>query len=188
MIVFCVFSYSQRRDGQRFIVGALACLLISGFLREAEFFFGSTTGSNMFYLGLIGLADRVCNVIMPLYAVFCIARGSSPLALGGFMDRFCIGDDWMTLFLTGGACLAVSGIVRCSNSSLSTAMEWQGFDNGAPHQPDLPQPAHERPLPRLAGGGSVRHHVHRNYLPACVPICVPQGDGPKIQPNWFMFL
>lgn len=110
MIAFGVFSYSQRRDGQRFIVGALACLLISGFLREAEFFFGSTTGSNMFYLGLIGLVNWVCNVIMPLYAVFCIARGA--LALGGFMDRFCIGDDWMRFFLTGGACLAVSGIVR----------------------------------------------------------------------------
>ena len=52
----------------------------------------------------------MCNVILPLYSVFCFTRGA--LALGGFMERFNIGDDWTRYFLSGGGCLAVSGIVR----------------------------------------------------------------------------
>ncbi len=110
VIAIGLYAYSNRADGQRFIVGGFACLLVSGFVREAEFFFGSTTDSTMFMTGILGLVNWVCNTILPLYAVFCIARGA--LAVGGFGDRFNVGDDWARFFISGGACLACSGIVR----------------------------------------------------------------------------
>lgn len=105
-----VYAYSQRRDGQRLIMGGLACLLVSGFVREAEFFIGTTTGSAMFMTGMLGMVNWFCNVILPLYSVFCFVRGV--LALGGFMDNFNIGDDWARFFLTGAGCLSCSWITR----------------------------------------------------------------------------
>ena len=119
VIAFGIYAYSQRQDGQRFIVGGMACLLVSGFVREAAFFFGSTTDSTMFMVGILGLVNWVCNVILPLYAVYCIARGA--LTLSGFMENYFIGDDWMRYFLTGGACLACSGIVRLIEYFVVTA-------------------------------------------------------------------
>jgi hypothetical protein len=110
VIALGLYAYSQRSDGQRYIIGGIACLLVSGFVREAEFFIGSTTDSTMFVTGILGLVNWVCNVILPLYSVFCFSRGA--MALGGFMDRFNIGDDWMRYFLTGAGCLSCSGIVR----------------------------------------------------------------------------
>ena len=109
-IAFGIYAYSQRSDGQRYIIGALAMLLVSGFCRQAEYFFGSTTGSTMFMTGLLGLVNWVCNVVLPLYAVFCFSRGA--LAFGGVFDHLNIGDDWGRYFLTGGGCLACSGIIR----------------------------------------------------------------------------
>jgi hypothetical protein len=110
VIALGIYAYSLRKDGQRFIVGGLACLLVSGFVREAEFFIGSTTGSTMFMTGILGLVNWVCNVILPLYAALCISRGA--LVFGGFGERLFIGDDWARYFITGGACLGCSAIVR----------------------------------------------------------------------------
>jgi len=110
VIALGLYAYSQRSDGQRYIIGGLACLLVSGFVREAEFFIGSTTGSSMFMTGILGLVNWVCNVILPLYSVFCFSRGA--MTLGGFMERFNIGDDWTRYILTGIGCLGCSGIVR----------------------------------------------------------------------------
>jgi hypothetical protein len=109
-IAFGLYEYSQRGNGEKYITGALAMLLVSGICREAEFFIGSTTDSTMFTTGLLGLVNWLCNVVMPLYAVFCFAKGAA--VLGGFMERFNIGDDWMRYFLTGGGCLTCSGIIR----------------------------------------------------------------------------
>lgn len=110
IVAMGIFQYSTRRDGNRYIIGALACLLVSGFLRQAEAFFGPASGSAMFTTGILGMVNWVANVIMPFYAVFCFVRGV--LAMGGFMERYFIGDDASRFFLAGFGCLAVSGIVR----------------------------------------------------------------------------
>lgn len=110
VVAFGIFEYSNRKDGQRYIIGALAMLLIAGFLRQAEAFFGTTTGPAEFTVGILGMVNWVANVIMPFYAVFCFVRGV--LAVGGFMERFLIGDDASRFFLTGFGALAVSGIIR----------------------------------------------------------------------------
>ncbi len=86
--------------------------MVSGFLRTAEYFFVSsgTTGSGMYEAGLLHLVNWVCNVIMPLYAVFCFARGA--LSYGGILEKSTIGEGWLRYVISGFACLGISGIVR----------------------------------------------------------------------------
>jgi hypothetical protein len=105
-----IYAYSTSRDGQRYFIAGMACLLVSGIARQAESFVGSSTNSAMFTNGILGLVNWCCNVMLPLYAVLCFARGA--LAAGGFMERFNIGDDWARYFISGFACLGCSGIVR----------------------------------------------------------------------------
>ncbi len=104
--------YSQRKDGKHYINGALACLLISGFLRTAEYFFVSygQTDSGMYEAGLLYLVNWVSNVIMPFYAVFCFSRGV--LSYGGILEKSNIGEGWLRYVISGFACLGVSGTVR----------------------------------------------------------------------------
>ncbi len=113
-LVLCygVYAYSQKKDGGHYITGALACLLISGFLRTAESFFGNNgqTGSGTYAAGLLYLVNWVSNVIMPLYAVYCFSRGV--LSYGGILDRTTIGEGWLRYVISGFACLGISGIVR----------------------------------------------------------------------------
>jgi hypothetical protein len=110
-LIIClgIYAFSQQKSGTHYIQAALACLLASGFLREAEFFFGTTTDSTMFYTGLLGLVNWVGNVIMPLYAVWCFAR--AVMAYSGIFDRHGQTSAKM-LMVSGIGCLAVSGILR----------------------------------------------------------------------------
>jgi len=106
-----IFAYSQHKDGAHQIHAALACLLVSGFCRTAEYFFVGygQTDSGMFASGLLNLVNWVANVIMPLYAVFCFARGA--IAYSGMMDRHGqVGA--MRYAMSGVGCLMISGIVR----------------------------------------------------------------------------
>jgi hypothetical protein len=112
MLCFAVYAYSTRKNGKNYFNGGVACLMISGILRNAEYFFVSygQTGSGMYAAGLLNLVNWVANVIMPLYAVFCFSR--AVLSYGGILDIKTMGDDWLRYVLSGFGCLGVSGMVR----------------------------------------------------------------------------
>ncbi|MDI3255161.1 hypothetical protein [Pseudacidobacterium ailaaui] len=111
-LIICmgVFAYSKRMNGERYIYAALACLLVSGFIRAAEQFVGSPDGSGSYEQGLLNLTNWLSNVIMPFYAVFCFARGV--LSYSGVLDRTTVGEGWLRYVISGFACLTVSGILR----------------------------------------------------------------------------
>lgn len=111
-LIFCmaIWAYSQRRDGNRYIVGALVVLLASGFIRAAEVFAAQSAGSEQYSIAILSLVNYVSNVIMPLYAAEQLVRGV--LAVSGFMERMTIGDDAVRYFITAAMCLSVSGLVR----------------------------------------------------------------------------
>jgi len=113
IVSFGVYAFSTRKDGGRYFKGALACLMISGILRNAEYFFvgnGGQTGSGMYAAGLLNLVNWVCNYIMPLYGGLCLCRGAA--AYGGILDVKTVGDDWLRYVLSGFGCMLISGMVR----------------------------------------------------------------------------
>jgi hypothetical protein len=116
-VIAAILAYGERRDGQRHIVGAILCLmgpgcalLINYFTTSAAPTTVSSTQVDSFTSSLMNGASYIGNVLMPLIAVLFIIRGA--LTLGGFMERFNIGDDWVRYFMIAAACFMVSGIVR----------------------------------------------------------------------------
>lgn len=110
IVCMAIWAYSQRRDGDRYIIGALVALLASGFIRAAEVFAAQSSGNGQFFTAVLTLVNYVANVIMPVFAAAELVRGV--LAISGFMERMTIGDDASRHFIVSAMCLSVSGFIR----------------------------------------------------------------------------
>lgn len=104
-VVVGIFQFSHRRDGWRYFLGAMACLMVSAFVACVQKFSNGGTPEAAIH----ALAVWLANVILPTYSVFCFARGF--LAVNGFMDHLEISEDYLRFFVTGGMCFCASGIL-----------------------------------------------------------------------------
>jgi hypothetical protein len=120
-IVLALVAFGQRRDGGRYVVGAVICLLGPGLASLAKAFVTSTptNSHDVYYNALLNLINWVGNVMMPTAASIYVIRGV--LAMGGVMERLNIGDDWMRYFAVAFGCLMVSGIMRLLEHFVLTA-------------------------------------------------------------------
>jgi hypothetical protein len=112
-VVIGVVSYHQRKDGGRYITAAVLCLMGPASAQLINAFVTNTPGTgahDTYYNAILNLINWVGNVIMPMFAVLNVIRGV--LALGGFMERFNIGEDWVRYFIIAGASMMISGITR----------------------------------------------------------------------------
>lgn len=111
-VVLGLMAFHRRQDGERYILAALACLLGPGLASLAEAFVMNTPANShdAFYNALLNLINWIGNVIMPMFAGYNVVRGI--LVMGGVMERFNIGDDWLRYFLVAFGCVMVSGIMR----------------------------------------------------------------------------
>lgn len=110
ILCMAIWAYSQRKSGDRYIIGAMVALLASGLIRAAEVFAAQGTGSGQYFAAVLTLVNYVSNVIMPMLAALELIRGI--LELSGFMERMAIGDDAARHFILATMCLSVSGMVR----------------------------------------------------------------------------
>jgi hypothetical protein len=112
-IIIAIYQYSQRQNGERYITAAILCLMGPAIAQLIEAFVTKTPasgGHDQYYNGLLNAINWIGNVIMPMFAVINIVRGI--LTLGGFMEQFTIGDDWVRYFIVAFFCLMVSGATR----------------------------------------------------------------------------
>jgi hypothetical protein len=112
-VVAALVAWHHRGDGQRYILAALACLMGPGLALLARSFTTLTPASSShdaFYNALLNMINWFGNVIMPMFGVYNVVCGI--LVMGGFMERFNIGDDWARYFLVAFGCMMVSGIIR----------------------------------------------------------------------------
>lgn len=93
-------------DPEKYIYAALASVMVAAMVSLLQTF--TTTGSPS--TALVGLIAYVGNVIMPIYGVWCIVKGVC--ALGGFLNRTFIGDDFARYFIAGVCSFAISGLCK----------------------------------------------------------------------------
>lgn len=121
-VIIAIYEYSQRRDGERYFVAALLCLLGPACAQLVYSFVTRTPpsgGADVYASGLINAVNWLGNVILPIFAAYNVIRGV--LVMGGFMERFTIGDDWTRYFIVAFMCLMVSGIMRLLEHFVLTA-------------------------------------------------------------------
>ena len=112
-VVAALLAWHRRGDGERYIMAALACLMGPGLALLAHSFTTLTPASSShdaFYNALLNLINWVGNVVMPMFGAYNVICGI--LVVGGFMERFNIGDDWARYFIVAFGCMMVSGIIR----------------------------------------------------------------------------
>ena len=120
-VITALVTYSQRKDGSRYLAAALLCLLGPACAQLLNAFVSTTPGTgshDTYYNGILNLTNWVGNVIMPMFAVLNIIRGI--MTAGGFFERFTIGDDWVRYFLIAGGSMMVSGITRLFEHFVTT--------------------------------------------------------------------
>ncbi len=105
-----IYQYSKGRSLERYIYATLGALLVSGVLRLTEHFAALGTGTNQIFDALLGLANWIGNVILPVYAAIEVTR--AVLGVSGVFSRLNIGDDWVRHFVAAGASLCCSGLLR----------------------------------------------------------------------------
>jgi hypothetical protein len=110
LICLGLYSYAHQQGLTRYIQGALACLMISGFVRMAEHLASQGSGAGQYEAALLGLVNWVANVVMPLYAAWALVKFT--LAWSGIMERTNIGMNYSRYLVVAIGCLSVSGIVR----------------------------------------------------------------------------
>ena len=111
-VVMAIVALHNRSHWQRYILGALYCLMGPGLASLAEAFITSSPvgAHDVYYNAILSGINWLGNVIMPMFAAYNVICGV--LVLGGFMERLDIGDDWVRYFVTAIASLLVSGIMR----------------------------------------------------------------------------
>ncbi len=110
ILAMAIFKYAHREPGERYIAGAMAALCVSGLVRLAEAFVGTSSGADQYYQAILNLANWVGNVILPVYAGIEVVR-----AVVGFRyydPQKPYADMWMRHVMTAGACLSVSALIR----------------------------------------------------------------------------
>jgi hypothetical protein len=112
-VVLALVAIHRRRDGQRYFLAALLCLMGPA-LAQLVFAFVNNTpaggGHDAMYNALLNGINWLGNVIMPMFSVWNVVCGA--LVLGGFNERMNIGDDWARYFIVAFGGLMVSGIMR----------------------------------------------------------------------------
>lgn len=109
-LVLAVRAYMTRKDGQHFVVGAIACLLASSFVRLAGVFASHSNSPDAYYYALVSMTDWLGNVILPTIAALEFVR--AVLSYSGSFDRALRGQGWVRHAVIGFMCLTVSGMLR----------------------------------------------------------------------------
>jgi hypothetical protein len=112
-VILALKAYMDHHNGGRYLIGALAALLASSFVRLAEEFASRSTGPDEYYTALLTMVNWLGNDIMPIVAVFEVCRGI--LAFSGFAEgaiRSHRGTAWKRHILIALGCMSVSGTVR----------------------------------------------------------------------------
>ena len=112
-LTLCVGIYHMahgRSSCERYITAALACLLAAPFVRLAESFSTTGSGTAQFNVALVSLVNWLGNVILPIYAFVQFARGA--LAFTNITSASEIQQNPIRHFIIGGASLAVAGTMR----------------------------------------------------------------------------
>src|ERR1700749_2963866 len=91
------FKCSRGSHIEPYIAGTMSALSVSGLLRLAEVFASQGSGATQYWAALLSLANWVGNVILPVYGGIEIVR--AVLGLGGFFERFNMGDYWIWHFI-----------------------------------------------------------------------------------------
>ena len=110
ILAFGIYQYSKGHSLERYVYATLGALLVSGLLRLMEHFAGQGSGADQLFDALLGLANWVGNVILPVYAGIEVTR--AVLGVSGVFTRLNIGDDWIRHFVAAGASLCCSGLLR----------------------------------------------------------------------------
>ena len=110
ILAFGIYQYSKGHSLERYIYATLGALLVSGLLRLTEHLAAQGSGTNQVFDALLGLANWVGNVILPVYAGIEVTR--AVLGVSGVFSRLNIGDDWVRHFVAAGASLCCSGLLR----------------------------------------------------------------------------
>jgi hypothetical protein len=110
VLIVAIYRYAHQQDGERYIVGSFAALCVSGLVRLAETFVGTTSGPDQYWQALIGLANWTGNVILPVYAGLEVVR--AVLAFRYFDLHKPHHNSWVRHAVVAGACLSVSALIR----------------------------------------------------------------------------
>ena len=110
VLIVAIYRYAHHEDGERYIVGAFAALCVSGLVRLAETFVGTTPSPDQYWQAIINLANWTGNVILPVYAGLEVVR--AVLAWRYFDFHKPHHNSWVRHVVAAGGCLCVSGLIR----------------------------------------------------------------------------
>jgi hypothetical protein len=109
-VILAVYQFSKGRGSlERYIVGAMAALCVSGLLRLAEAFVQAGSGADQYYTAILTLVSWVGNVIMPVYAGIEVVRALIEVSVGSQMH---IREKTTRHLMAAGGCLCISALTR----------------------------------------------------------------------------
>ncbi len=109
ILIMGIYTYSKNGNIERYIIGAMASLGVSGLLRLSEAFMQQGSGADQYYTAILTLVNWVGNVILPAYAGLEIARA---FIASHTTSQLRAKEQWVRHLVTAIGCLSVSAITR----------------------------------------------------------------------------